>query len=135
LTSTKGVGSKGVGFQGRWVARAVGFKGVGSMGNGPQMNTGSLSLSCLSFRKGRLLMSDPVIFQKAPMPVDVEEGKTYFWCACGKSAKQPFCDGSHKDTGIAPVKMTADASKKVFFCGCKYSAKAPLCDGSHNKLD
>ena len=40
-------------------------------------------------------MSDPVIFQKAPMPVDVEEGKTYFWCACGKSAKQPFCDGSH----------------------------------------
>jgi len=119
VTSIKGVGSKGVGYK----------------GNGPQMNTGSLSLSCLSFRKGRLLMSDPVIFQKAPMPVDVEEGKTYFWCACGKSAKQPFCDGSHKDTGIAPFKMTADSSKKVFFCGCKYSAKAPLCDGSHNKLD
>ncbi|MDA0883560.1 MAG: CDGSH iron-sulfur domain-containing protein [Proteobacteria bacterium] len=72
-------------------------------------------------------MTDPVIFQKSPMPIEVEEGKTYFWCACGKSAKQPFCDGSHKDTGIAPVKITAEATKKMFFCGCKASAKAPLC--------
>jgi CDGSH-type Zn-finger protein len=60
-------------------------------------------------------MTDPVIFQKSPMPIEVEEGKTYFWCACGKSAKQPFCDGSHKDTGIAPVKITAAATKKMFF--------------------
>jgi CDGSH-type Zn-finger protein len=79
-------------------------------------------------------MSDAVNVQKAPMPVEVEEGKNYFWCACGKSAKQPFCDGSHKDTGISPVKYTAEASKKVFFCGCKQSAKAPLCDGTHSKL-
>ena len=79
-------------------------------------------------------MSDAVNAQKAPMPVEVEEGKNYFWCACGKSAKQPFCDGSHKDTGISPVKYTAEASKKVFFCGCKQSAKAPLCDGTHSKL-
>ena len=79
-------------------------------------------------------MSDAVNAQKAPMPVEVEEGKHYFWCACGKSAKQPFCDGSHKDTGVSPVKYTAEASKRVFFCGCKQSAKAPLCDGTHSKL-
>jgi len=80
-------------------------------------------------------MSDtPIIAQKAPFPVEVEAGKTYFWCACGKSAKQPFCDGSHKDTGISPQKWTAETSKKVFFCGCKQSAKAPLCDGAHNAL-
>jgi CDGSH-type Zn-finger protein len=79
-------------------------------------------------------MTAPNIAQKAPFPVEVEEGKTYFWCACGKSAKQPFCDGSHKGSKFTPVKYTAEASKKVFFCGCKHSAKAPLCDGSHNKL-
>ncbi len=76
----------------------------------------------------------PEIAQKAPFPVEVEEGKTYFWCACGKSAKQPFCDGSHKGSDFAPVKYTAEASKKVFFCGCKNSAKRPLCDGTHSKL-
>lgn len=79
-------------------------------------------------------MSDPVIFQKSPMPIEVEEGKIYFWCACGKSGKQPFCDGSHKGSDINPVKYTADKTGKVFFCGCKHSAKAPLCDGTHSKL-
>jgi len=79
-------------------------------------------------------MTDPVIAQKAPMPVEVEEGKNYFWCSCGKSANQPFCDGSHKDIGMTPIKFTAPASKKVFFCGCKKSAKSPLCDGTHSKL-
>lgn len=80
-------------------------------------------------------MSDtPSIAQKSPYPVDVTAGKTYFWCACGKSAKQPFCDGSHKDSSFAPVKYEADADKKVFFCGCKASGKSPLCDGSHSKL-
>ena len=68
-------------------------------------------------------MTYPVIAQKAPFPVEVEEGKYCFWCACGKSKNQPFCDGSHKDTGLAPVKFTAPASTKVFFCGCKKSAK------------
>lgn len=80
-------------------------------------------------------MSDtPIIAQKSPFPVEVTAGKTYFWCACGKSAKQPFCDGSHKDTSITPVKWEAPEDKKVFFCGCKASSKTPLCDGSHNKL-
>ncbi|SEP86193.1 CDGSH iron-sulfur domain-containing protein [Thalassovita taeanensis] len=76
----------------------------------------------------------PKIAQTAPFPVEVEAGKSYFWCACGLSAKQPFCDGSHKDTGFSPVKYTAEADKKVFFCGCKATAKQPLCDGSHAKL-
>ncbi|WP_420584660.1 CDGSH iron-sulfur domain-containing protein [Ruegeria sp.] len=80
-------------------------------------------------------MSDsPTIAQKEPYPVEVTEGKTYFWCSCGKSSRQPFCDGSHKGSGFEPIKYTADSSKKVFFCGCKHSAKAPLCDGSHSKL-
>lgn len=76
----------------------------------------------------------PIIAQKAPFAVDVENGKTYFWCSCGRSQKQPFCDGSHKSTDLVPTKYTADKDGKVFFCGCKASAKSPLCDGSHSKL-
>ena len=79
-------------------------------------------------------MSAPIIAKKSPMPIDVEEGKNYFWCACGKSSKQPFCDGSHKDTAFSPMKFTAEKTGKVFFCGCKHSSKAPLCDGTHNSL-
>ncbi|HAV08204.1 MAG TPA: glutamate synthase [Rhodobacteraceae bacterium] len=80
-------------------------------------------------------MSDaPIIAQKAPYPVEVEAGKTYFWCSCGRSAKQPFCDGSHKGTTLAPVKHTAEKDGTVWFCGCKASAKAPLCDGAHKAL-
>ena len=80
------------------------------------------------------MSEDPVIAQKAPFPVEVTAGKTYFWCACGRSAKQPFCDGSHKDTGLEPLKWTAEKDGKAFFCGCKATAKAPLCDGTHNRL-
>ncbi|MBY5976582.1 CDGSH iron-sulfur domain-containing protein [Phaeobacter italicus] len=76
----------------------------------------------------------PDIAQKAPFPVEVREGKTYFWCSCGKSSRQPFCDGSHAGTGFAPVKYTAEKDGKAFFCGCKHTDKAPLCDGSHASL-
>ena len=81
-------------------------------------------------------MSDnaPIIAQKAPYPVQVEAGKSYFWCACGRSANQPFCDGSHKGTGLSPTKFTAEEDKRVFFCGCKQSAHAPMCDGAHKAL-
>lgn len=78
-------------------------------------------------------MADPVRASNTPISVEVESGKQYFWCACGRSATQPFCDGSHKGTGIAPVKYTATASKAVYFCGCKATKKAPLCDGSHKQ--
>jgi CDGSH-type Zn-finger protein len=79
-------------------------------------------------------MSQPTIAQKSPFATNVEAGKTYYWCACGKSAKQPFCDGSHKDTGFVPTKYDAVKSGTVYFCGCKQSAKSPLCDGTHQKL-
>lgn len=71
-------------------------------------------------------MSEPVVAQKAPFPVEVEAGKTYYWCACGKSAKQPFCDGSHKGSEFAPIAYKAEQDGKVWFCGCKHSAKKPL---------
>lgn len=80
-------------------------------------------------------MSDaPVIAQKGPYPVEVEAGKTYFWCSCGKSATQPFCNGAHKETGMNPVKFTAEKSETIYFCGCKQTGRDVRCDGSHNKL-
>jgi CDGSH-type Zn-finger protein len=79
-------------------------------------------------------VSEPVIAQKSPIAVEVEAGKSYWWCACGKSARQPFCDGSHKGSAFAPAEFKADASKTVYFCGCKHSKAAPLCDGSHKAL-
>ena len=79
-------------------------------------------------------MSDPVVAQKSPMPIDVEAGKDYWWCSCGQSKNQPFCDGSHKTTSFTPVKYSATESRTVFFCGCKASGASPMCDGSHQKL-
>jgi CDGSH-type Zn-finger protein len=65
-----------------------------------------------------------------PIPVKVEEGKSYWWCACGLSKAQPFCDGSHKTTKFVPV----TASAEVWFCACKRSSRKPMCDGSHQRL-
>ncbi|MBM3585317.1 MAG: CDGSH iron-sulfur domain-containing protein [Alphaproteobacteria bacterium] len=79
-------------------------------------------------------MSEAVIAQKGPYPVEVEAGKTYWWCACGRSKKQPFCDGSHKVTSLTPVSHTAEKAGRLFFCGCKHSARKPFCDGTHGRL-
>lgn len=76
-------------------------------------------------------MSEAVRAADVPYAIDVEGGKSYFWCACGKSAKQPFCDGSHSGTEFTPVKFDATESTKVFFCGCKATKNSPTCDGSH----
>jgi CDGSH-type Zn-finger protein len=80
------------------------------------------------------------VAKRGPYPVDVEAGKTYYWCTCGHSQNQPFCDGSHvavnekEGTTFAPVAWTAPEAKTVYFCGCKNTSTAPLCDGSHAKL-
>jgi len=79
-------------------------------------------------------MATPTIAQRAPYAVEVEAGKTYFWCACGQSKNQPFCDGSHKGTEFTPVAHKAAQSGRVFFCGCKQSSNRPMCDGTHAKI-
>ena len=79
-------------------------------------------------------MADPVIAQKGAYSVDVVAGETYWWCACGRSQTQPFCDGSHKSTDFAPMEWKAPRTRKVHFCGCKHSINQPLCDGTHGKI-
>ena len=78
-------------------------------------------------------MSEPVPFQKSPLVQKTEAG-TYWWCACGRSQEQPFCDGSHKGTGLGPKQVGLKESKTVAWCGCKHSGNAPFCDGSHAGL-
>ena len=79
-------------------------------------------------------MENPAAPQKSPYKIRVKKGKTYFWWACGLSLKQPFCDGSHKNTDFLPVVFRATEKKKVFLCGCKQTNNSPYCDGSHKKL-
>ncbi len=67
------------------------------------------------------------------LAIEVEQGKSYYWCSCGKSSKQPFCDGSHKGTEIKPLVYKSELTKRVFFCACKQTNDQPFCDGSHNK--
>jgi CDGSH-type Zn-finger protein len=67
-----------------------------------------------------------------PIAIDVEAGKIYWWCSCGRSASQPFCDGTHKGSEYAPMKYTATETGRLWFCACKQTASPPLCDGSHN---
>ena len=76
----------------------------------------------------------PEIGGRRPIPVKVEGGKSYWWCACGLSKQQPFCDGSHKVTNFTPIGFKPVTSEKIWFCTCKRSAKKPLCDGSHKRL-
>jgi len=79
-------------------------------------------------------MEEPVIAQEGPYAVEVEQGRSYAWCACGRSGRQPFCDGSHKGTGFTPVTFKPEQSGTVYLCGCKRSGEKPFCDGTHATL-
>jgi len=79
-------------------------------------------------------MQEPECPQKGPYTVELDAG-TYWWCACGRSTSQPFCDGSHKGTGFEPMALELTEAKKVWLCGCKRSSDKPMCDGTHKKLD
>lgn len=81
-----------------------------------------------------MAQTDVVIARHKPYYCELKQGRTYLWCACGRSKNQPFCDGSHQGTGIKPVRHVARADEEVLFCGCKHSRTPPFCDGAHNNL-
>jgi CDGSH-type Zn-finger protein len=76
---------------------------------------------------------DPVVYDKKPCILELEPG-TYYWCACGMSKNQPYCDGSHAGTGIEPVEFAVDKEQRVALCLCKHSKHSYKCDGSHSHL-
>ena len=78
-------------------------------------------------------MEKPIVAEKHPARLTLEPGN-YFWCACGRSSNQPFCDGSHRGTGITPMEFRIDETREVWLCECKYSANKPYCDGTHRSL-
>ena len=75
----------------------------------------------------------PRIAQKSPYIVDEQPGKKW-WCACGRSKNQPYCDGAHKEVGMKPIAVEIEQPRKVAWCGCKHSGNKPFCDGTHNSL-
>ena len=79
-------------------------------------------------------MTAPIPAQKSPYGITLEAGKEYWWCACGRSKNQPFCDGSHKGTGLTPVGFKAEKSGEHWLCGCKSTGTKPFCDGTHKRV-
>ena len=80
-------------------------------------------------------MSEPVVVGKTPLEAQLEPGVEYWWCACGRSKTQPFCDGSHAGTGIEPIAFEVEEKGSYWLCACKHTANPPFCDGAHELLD
>jgi len=78
-------------------------------------------------------MNEIPIPQKTPAVLELAPG-SYWWCRCGRSKNQPYCDGSHQGTGLTPLEFKIDQAKRVALCQCKRTGRAPFCDGSHAKL-
>lgn len=78
-------------------------------------------------------MTKPIVYDTKSVRLEMEAG-SYWWCACGRSKNQPWCDGAHRGTGITPVQTVIDEAKTVSMCNCKQSKNAPFCDGSHKAL-
>ncbi|MDS0525245.1 CDGSH iron-sulfur domain-containing protein [Clostridium sp. SHJSY1] len=79
-------------------------------------------------------MDEPIVAGKGPIPVELKKGETYYYCTCGKSDNQPFCNGAHKGTSFTPMKFTAEKDGTAYLCACKKTKKPPYCDGSHKNL-
>ena len=79
-------------------------------------------------------LNEAIVAQRGPYTVGLRAGRTYSWCACGRSARQPFCDGSHAPTGLVPIVFKAERDGTAYLCGCKTSQGRPYCDGSHGRL-
>lgn len=80
-------------------------------------------------------MSNPKIADRKPIKVELTKGEEKFWCACGLSENQPYCDGSHRTTDMTPLKFEAKETGDAYLCMCKHSKNGAYCDGSHNKLE
>lgn len=79
-------------------------------------------------------MAQPELGGREPISVDVEKGESYWWCTCGKSSNQPFCDGSHAGSTFEPMEWVAPRTRSIFMCTCKQTKTGPFCDGAHNAL-
>jgi len=79
------------------------------------------------------MKEEPVIASRVPAVLQLEPGE-YWWCSCGRSKDQPFCDGSHKGSSFAPEKVVIDETKRVALCNCKHSGNGAMCDGAHSSL-
>jgi CDGSH-type Zn-finger protein len=98
------------------------------------LSRADFALLAAGFRQGKTVMDEPERPQLSPYQVELEAGRRYAWCRCGRSKKQPFCDGTHAGTGIEPLMFTAERTELALLCGCKDTGDPPFCDGSHMLL-